>query len=104
MQREAMGLEATFVDGRVSPRLPGGLRVALMVRRARLSLARRLGLETKWPQTKPVSAEAVRVLAPVDLPLDPRVDVDVLLDPSSMGRSGGGAVAGRAARVESPSA
>jgi leucyl/phenylalanyl-tRNA--protein transferase len=93
MQREAMGREATFLDGRASPRLPRGLRVALMVRRARMSVARKLGLEMKWPQTKPVSAEAVRTLAPVELPLDPRVDVDVLLDPSSIGRSVAAAVA-----------
>jgi hypothetical protein len=43
-------------------------------------------------------------LAPVDLPLDPRVDVDVLLDPSSMGRSGGGALVGKVVEEEAPSA
>ena len=89
MQREAMGREATFLDGRASPRLPRAARGA--DGEVRMGLGRRLGMETKWPHTKPVSAEAMRTLAPVELPLDPRVDVDVLLDPSSIGRS----VAGR---------
>jgi len=86
LQREAMGREVTFLDGRPAPRLPRALRLTLAARRVRLALARRVGLETRWPQTKPAAAEAVLRPASTEAPLDPRVDLDVLLDPPAVAR------------------
>jgi leucyl/phenylalanyl-tRNA--protein transferase len=91
MQREAMGRSLPFLDGRKSPPLPMSVRLALAARRTRMAIARRLGMETRWPQTRPVAAPVVVAKAfsanPGEMPLDPRVDIDVLLDPSSVGRA-----------------